>query len=229
MRTIIFILISTLPLAACSSLFWRSASLPPTSQDSGNTRLTYQVVYLERDSWNPLMGTTVKKSYQTRISLQDLGDSQSVKELPNLNSWVLPGKMYYNSSSDRLFWIQGVDDEYGTLHRKAGIAYDVRTQGLSRTKFWDSEKELIHISPSPDGSRVGYIFTKVNSAGVQETYLSVWEHSKENAPSSSHKIPLWDESDGSPNPNYDLIWNGNSSLRVKLDKKSLTWTPSGLK
>ncbi|MCC5815111.1 MAG: hypothetical protein JJT78_10170 [Leptospira sp.] len=218
-----------LPLVACSSLFWRSASLPPETLISGNSQLIYQVVYLERDSWNPMMGTTIKKSYQTRVTLQDKKDSQAIKELPNINSWILPGKMTYVSETDSLFWIQGIDDEYGTLQRKAGIAQNIRTKGFSETKFWEGEKELIHLTPSPNGDKVAFVFTRSNSSGMPETFLTVWNHKTEEKPTQNHKLPTWDESDGSPNPNYDLIWRSNDSLNVKLDKKSLTWTASGLK
>lgn len=228
--------ITLLPLAipfliplACSSLFWRSAQLPPETTRSGNAIVTYQVVYLERDSWNPMMGTTVKKSYQTRITLTDRKDSSAVKELPNVSSWILPGKLKYSSESDKMFWIQGVDDEYGTLNRKAGIAENVRTQGFSQTKFWEDERELIHLSPSPNGERVAFIFTRTNSQGIMETFLAVWNHNTEDKPGSIHKIEMWDESDGSEDPPYDLIWKDSSTLTVKMDQSSLTWTQSGLR
>lgn len=212
---------------ACSSLFWRSAALSPDTVSSGGTTITYQVVYLERDSWNPMMGTTVKKSYQTRLTLSEESGSDFRKDLPNLRSWVLPGKLSYHEGTDRLFWIQGVDDEYGTLNRKAGIADRIREKGLSQTKFWEKEKELLHLSPSPDGERVAFVFSRSGSAGMPEYFVTVWNHTKETEPNRDFKIPTWDESDGTPNPEYDLIWATGDRLSVKLGEKTMTWTESG--
>lgn len=221
MRLIYLTLISMVPLA-CSSLFWRSASLPPETIHSGQSTLTYQTVYLERDSWNPLMGTTVKKSYQTRLTLYPKGEGSTAKELPNLTSWTLPGLIAYNSGTDRLFWIQGTDDEYGTYSRKAGRAEKIQEKGFSQAEFWNEEKGLLDLSVSPDGNYYAIVHQTLNTDQIPSYFLSIW---KWGDPKPSERISLsnWEETTGVENSVYSLSWQNSKTLRIKMDSSTINW------
>lgn len=208
---------------ACSSLFWRSASLPPETIQSGQSTLTYQTVYLERDSWNPLMGTTVKTSYQTRLTLYPKGKGSVAKDLPNLSSWTLPGQIAYHSGTDSLFWIQGTDDEYGTYSRKAGRAAKIQEKGFSQAEFWNEEKGLLDLSVSPDGNYFALVHQTLNSDQEPSFFLSIWKWGE---PKPTEKISLksWEETTNVIDSPYSLTWLNSKTLRIKMDRSSINWT-----
>jgi len=165
------------------------------------------------------MGTTLKKSYETRLTY--IGEGRSTQEIFKISSWVLPGMLFYQEEGKRLFWIQGVNDEYGTMARKAG--YIENFLSSSQIRYWEDEKELLELQPSPDGRRIAYIYRRESSPFIYEYFLAVWNPGKENAPSFIQKVRFWDESQDPKNPQYRLLWNGNSKLRVRMGKEEISY------
>ena len=213
-----------LTLNACSSLFWRSGQLPTESVKSGIAELEYTVIYLERDSWNPLNGTTIKKSYQTKLQLFPSGKKSPGLELANLASWTLPGLVAYNSKSDRLFWVQGINDDYGTFIRKLGFADSVSSKGFKDAIFFEANQQIWNLSLSSDGTKAAFIVSDMGEDLLSKNpRLGIWtvgEHQPKLSP-----LPIWMDA-----PDFKIRWNTNDSLDIQMGKSSKTWNAkSGLK
>lgn len=86
MRNFLFF-IFILFMVSCSNIFWREGKLPPgVSWTKENTILISRVVFEEKDSWNPLMGTTLKQSYKTLLySAEISGNTYSKLEKISVN------------------------------------------------------------------------------------------------------------------------------------------------
>jgi hypothetical protein len=74
--------ITLLFLSSCSTIFWRDANLfPLISFSETGKKITYMKVhYQEKDSWNPLNGTTDKKNFTTQVILAEIENDLSVKK-----------------------------------------------------------------------------------------------------------------------------------------------------
>lgn len=222
MKKFTVILFGILALNACSSLFWRIGKLEPETVSSHKSILEYTVVYLERDSWNLLNGTTIKKSYQTELVLYPNGKSDDGKKLANLNSWTLPGLVSYNSNKDVLVWVQGMNDEYGTYLRKLGYAKSVSSQGLKNAIFYEPNQQIWNLTLSDNADTIAFITSKYgDDLVIQKPQLAVWNILQ--AAPTLYDLPNWLDS-----PDYKLLWK-SERLIVSLGSKTLTWTASGLK
>lgn len=208
--------------ASCSSIFWRDAELNEETFISGNWKVIYKVIYKEKDSWNPLMGTTEKKNYQTLITLINPQGKQI--NLGKVNSWILPGHLVYQSNSDSLFWIQGVDDGYGTMNRKAGYLRNFQKNSFKDAEFWDKEPQLLCVSPSPNSKNVAFIFQKNETnpsfyLGMKKTNTFSQKNLFESFP-----IPTWDEMNcNDKKSNYRLEWNSDTKLTLHIERKKIEW------
>jgi hypothetical protein len=107
-------------LTSCSSLFWRDAKLFPliSFSETGKKLAYIRVHYKEKDSWNPLHGTTDKKNFTTQVILAEIENDLRLKkiiELERFPFWILPNAFYYNESAQTLAFMHGLkENEYGT-------------------------------------------------------------------------------------------------------------------
>lgn len=223
MKNISIILFGFITLNACSSLFWRAGGLSPEKVVSNDSILEYTVIYLERDSWNLMNGTTVKKSYQTELVLYPDGKYSEPKKLANLNSWTLPGLVAYNAKADRLVWVQGMNDEYGTYLRKLGYANSISSQGLQNAVFFEPNQQLWNLALSDNAETIAFVISKYGEdLTVQKPQLAVWNIS--NPQPTLYDLPSWQDS-----PDHKIQWIANGKLSIQMDSKKMIWTSAGLK
>ncbi|WCL48258.1 hypothetical protein [Leptospira sp. GIMC2001] len=219
------IVMSCFMFFSCSSFFWRDAELPKEEINYNGSILEYQVVYKEKDSLNPLMGTTEKKNYETKIAIYPQGKNKQSIKIENIGSWILPGMIHYNPTNDRLFWVQGINDEYGTNLRKAGVATDVRVNGLKNAKFWTDCSNITTILPSPTGDAIAMICSEnqLESDNASINLETAW------------KIAIWNIADSSPtvhslnmewvpeSNDHTVRWIGTNSVEVRSGSKKSQW------
>lgn len=116
-------LLSLFCLCSCSRLLWREATLGEILVfDSPSLRM--EVSYEERDSWNPLQGTSDKRDYKTVFQFQD-------KKLERM-AWVLKTDLAVSGS--QLVWMEGISTEYG-VGEKNLFAFDGNAVSLRGSGF----------------------------------------------------------------------------------------------
>ncbi|XDD47376.1 hypothetical protein AB3N60_04620 [Leptospira sp. WS39.C2] len=215
-------------LFGCSQLIWRDAQLPEEISPSNdpNQNLILTVHFQEKDSWNPLNGTSDKRNYKSKIKLVENGvtGGKILREW-DLPSWSLGDGIFYHTKSNTLFVLYGKDDEYGTLNQTLSIYPEV---GGAFSYPANPEKKIIfQMAPSPNGNLVALItasptkddeFTEFELSILQtsdkkvQTYpLSFWT-----------ALPLygirWAEQGDKlyvRTPDRILVWNGNQLVETK--------------
>ncbi|TGK36419.1 hypothetical protein EHQ12_10320 [Leptospira gomenensis] len=151
--------ISFLQFCSCSFLIWKNASLTlERGWSSSGKRITQtEVLYQEKDSWNPLTGTSLKRHYNSIIRIFDPDLSAAPVDEIRFPSWILPGSVYYHSETETLYWIGGRDDEYGSFYR-IPTGFDLkRRQDLSFEQYLEPGEIPIHLVPSPNGLKIAMI------------------------------------------------------------------------
>lgn len=154
-------LISVIPffIASCSFLTWKNSSLSLERgwSSSGKEVVQMETLYEEKDSWNPLMGTTLKRNYHSMIRIFDpVKSSKPVDQIP-FSSWILPGTVYYHSDTKSVYWIGGKDDEYGSYSRiPFGINISDKKE-FSLSSNLEPGQVAIQLIPSPDGNSLALV------------------------------------------------------------------------
>lgn len=155
-----------LTLIGCSQMVWRQAQLAEEISPSNdpNTNLLLTVTYEEKDSWNPLNGTTDKRNYKSKIKLvkNSATGGKTIKEW-DLPSWALGDGIFYHTGSSTLFVLYGKDDEYGTLNQTLSLYPE---SGGAFSYPASPEKRIIfQMAPSPNGNLVALVTASPTNEG----------------------------------------------------------------
>jgi hypothetical protein len=197
----------------CSS--WKKSELPHVVSwsDTSNELLVYKIVFEEKESWNPMMGTTDKSNYTTFLKILQYEPSRSAFTLlmdKQIGTWVLPYNVFWKSGANEIFLIMGSDkDGYGTENRRIAI-YNRSTDQLET--IWESEqgRYLWRIVPSPDYKSIAFI-TSESAASTKRPELHIWQDKK----IISANLKSWLDS-----PVFGISWEKNSkSLFVRRDSE----------
>ncbi|EQA38207.1 putative lipoprotein [Leptospira inadai serovar Lyme str. 10] len=211
-------LLSTFLFASCSRMLWRPAGLAIERgwSETGKELVQTEVTYEERFSWNPLAGTSQKRNYKTKFRIYDLTGTPDPKgESPIYNyeaaHWTLPGSVYYHSSTARLFWIQGVNDEYGGNTRTPSVWSPHGFRSFEPKQFLSNEQTILRFVPSPDGGTAALLIGKVDeSLEIVSPKLILADTNGQSSSLdkgySENLLSEWKEI-----PTYQLRWSADSS------------------
>lgn len=159
-----------------SCMTWRKANLGIESSWSNNSDvLIYRIEFEERNSWNPLEGTTLKRNFKTKLEeyklINENLQKQSEFEFP---FWVLTNSLFYNFEKKLLFFIRGQENSgYGTENRIISI-YKIENKSLEN--IWNSKEGeyLWKIVPAPDATKLVFITTE-SATSELNAKLQVWD------------------------------------------------------
>lgn len=183
-------------------MIWKKAQLidevSPASDPKDSLVLT--VEYEEKDSWNPMNGTTDKRKYRSKIRLFRSTDTtvKPTKEW-DLPSWALGDGIFYHTESGTLFALYGKDDEYGTLNQTLSI---FPNSGASFSYPAVPENRIIfQMAPSPKGNEIALITANQDA----DSEFSEFELNLIQLPSkevSTYPISFW-----TALPMYGMRWS----------------------
>lgn len=209
---------------SCSQILWRPAGLSVERgwSENGKNLVQTEVLYEEKDSWNPLMGTSLKKNYKTKFRIYDLGGEPDPAGDPpiysyEIDSWVLPGSVYFHSATSRLFWIQGKNDEYGGPERIPEVWSPQGFHSFDPKNFLPKSKSVLQFVPSPDGGTAAFVLGDLSdSPEIRSAVLVLAETNGRSSSSDSayseFDLPEWQET-----PEYKIRWSEKSdSLYVRI-------------
>jgi len=197
----------------CST--WRQGVLPPffSWSESGENLASVQVKYEEKDSWNPMMGTTDKKSYKAEIRIYKF-ESGRLSSKPSLektlNSWVLPGSFYYSDAGD-FFVIHGFPDSGFGAESKILSYFKSFTAPAEELWKFSNTLNLEKAVPSPDKNKVILILSSASADGKLKFSAELLDVKSKS--SAKTDLPEWFDS-----PEYRVAWDKNSSsvyFRIK--------------
>ncbi|TGK01222.1 hypothetical protein EHQ53_09120 [Leptospira langatensis] len=212
-------------LISCSQIRWKPASLAIERgwSESGKNIVQTEVLYEEKEPWNPLTGTTIKKNYRTKFRIYDLNEPQKIDGDPpiysyEINSWTLPGSVYFHSETNRLFWIQGSNDEYGSVDRFPAVWSPKGFHSFDPKGFLKEGQTILHFVPSPDGGTAALILGILDAnLEIQSPTLVLadvnGQSSSLDSSYSEFVLKEWNET-----PEYRIRWSEDSSVlfvRVK--------------
>lgn len=221
----LFSALTILFLTSCSSIFWRDAKLFPliSFSETGKKLAYIRVHYKEKDSWNPLNGTTDKKSFTTQVILAEIENDLRIKKISELERfpfWILPNAFYYNESAQTLAFMHGLkENEYGTASKTVSIHNLSSKKTTDVIKGKSEIKTPLGIALSPDANLLGIVSGEVNEeTGFYKNFKLHILNIGENKIQSSFPIPDWQDS-----PEFELAWTkGESILSAHIDKKLFT-------
>ncbi len=203
----------------CSQIRWRPAGLAIERgwSETGKNLVQTEVMYEEKDAWNPLTGTTLKKNYHTKFRIYDLTDSPDPNGEPPIysyetDSWTMPGSVYYHSETSRLFWVQGTNDDYGSQTRFPSVWSPKGFHSFLPKNFLREGQTVLHFVPSPDGGTAALLIGKTDSSlEIQSPVLILADTNGQSSSLDSgySEFPLedWKET-----PDYKIRWSENSNL-----------------
>ncbi|PJZ71604.1 hypothetical protein CH373_02905 [Leptospira perolatii] len=209
-------------LINCSYLQWRPASLAIERgwSENGNHVVQTEVIYEERDAWNPLTGTTHKRNYGTKFRIYLINDKAKGDGSPpiftkEVSSWTLPGSVYFHSASSLLFWIQGKNDEYAGKSRFPAIWSPELSIDQDLSSILLAGETVLQFVPAPDAELAALILGKVDpSLEILSPRLVFW-NVKDRKTLTSISLNSWKEV-----PNYRIRWSVNSkTLYLRMEDK----------
>ncbi|MBM9576311.1 hypothetical protein JWG45_04000 [Leptospira sp. 201903070] len=222
-RKYLFCIFSFFLFPSCSFLIWKNSSLSLERgwSSSGKEIVQTEVLYEEKDSWNPLSGTTLKRNYRSVIRIFDPDrSSKAVEEIP-FSSWILPGTVYYHSATGALYWIGGKDDQYGSFARIPGAFNLNEKREISISKDLRPGHVVLQLTPSPNGNSVVMITASTDEdlEFLQPELLWI-SRTKEGSQQLTARVPLleWKET-----PSYRLRWS-NQSDRIYIQINESVYT-----
>lgn len=204
-------------------MIWKEASLSPqvVPTDDRQTAVIVEVKYEEKDSWNPLNGTTDKRRYHSEIQVlkRETNELRLVSrwEIP---SWTLTDSVYYHSGKSILYVLHGKDDEYGTLKRRLSIFLPDQTS-FSYPATPD-DLVIFQISPSPSGDRLALV-TAVSNENWEfsEFELKILDPKSQSV--EVHPLSFW-----TALPLYGIRWSNDSKrLYIRTPDRVLLWEGKG--
>ncbi|MCG6192155.1 hypothetical protein LFX25_02715 [Leptospira sp. FAT2] len=220
-----FAIIAAIPsfLTDCSFLVWRNSSLSLERgwSSSGKEIVQMETLYEEKDSWNPLMGTTLKRNYRSLIRIFDpTASSEPLEQIP-FSSWILPGSVYYHSGSKSVYWIGGKDDEYGGFSRiPAGIRL-VDKQNIPFSLYLQPGQTPIQLVPSPNGNSLALIVAVLdNDLEFLKPELIWLDRNEDSSLSANARIdlPEWRET-----PGHRIRWSERSDkIYIQISESVFT-------
>ncbi|MCZ8156315.1 MAG: hypothetical protein O9264_09380 [Leptospira sp.] len=218
MKTLPILLVSTLALTlTCSQMIWREAYLQKeVSTSSDRAAVTVQVRYQEKDSWNPLNGTTDKKNYTSKIELLELdGKTVKIKKTWEIPSWTLAESVFFHPESHSLILLHGKNDEYGSFHQKLSVYPEA---GNSFSYPATPENLVIfQISPSPNGKQIAMI-TAISDENWEFSEFELRILDPATTLAKSYPLSFW-----TALPLYGMRWSSDSSvLFVRTPDRILT-------
>ncbi len=212
-------------LSSCSSIFWRDAKLFPliSFSETGKKIAYMRVHYQEKDSWNPLNGTTDKKKFTTQIILGEIENDLSVKKIADLERfpfWILPNAFFYNESTQTLAFMHGLgENEYGTPSKTVSIHSLANKKTTDIIKGKPEIKTPLGIALSANASLIAVVSGEMNaSTGFYQNFqLHILDIAIDKI-QSSFPIPDWQDS-----PEFELAWlKGEPVLSAHVNKKLFT-------
>lgn len=215
-------------LSSCSSIFWREAKLHPSISfsETGKHLAFLRIFYQEKNSWNPLEGTTKKKDYTSQITIAEIQSDlrlKKISELERLNFWVLPDSLFYNESKQVLTFINGLDkNEYGTSSKTVSIYNIANKQSTDLKKGKSDIKIPLSIALSVDASLLAIVSAELNENGFYHNFKLHIIDLVENSIQSSFSLPDWQESPAE----FELAWS-KSEPTLSVHAKSKLFTIKG--
>lgn len=212
-------------LLGCSQLIWRDAKLTEEISPSNdpNVNLVLTVHYQEKDSWNPMNGTTDKRNYQSKIKLVENGKTggKVIREW-ELPSWSLADGIFYHTITKSLFVLYGKDDEYGTLNQTLSIYPE--SGGAFSYPATPEKKIIFQMAPSPNGNLVALVTANPTGDGeFTEFEFNVIQVSDKKI--QSFPISFW-----TALPLYGIRWSEDGqSLFLRTPDRILVWNGNDLK
>ncbi len=210
-------------LSSCSSIFWREAKLfPSISFSETGSKLAYmRVYYQEKDSWNPLEGTTKKKDYTTQIILAAIENDLHLKKITELDRfafWILPESLFYNEGTGTLAFINGLNaNEYGTPNKTVSV-YNLKTKkSTDLIKDKPQIKTPLSIALSADASLLGLVSADINENGFYHKFQLTIMNVNENSILASFPLPNWQDSP----TEFELAWSKTESVLSAHVKEKL--------
>lgn len=217
-------LLVSLSFLQCSQLIWKKAKLAEEVSPGSDPKesLVLTVEYEEKDSWNPLNGTTDKRNYRSVIRLYSSSDTKTkAKREWNLPSWALGDGIFYHSGADTLFVLYGKDDEYGTLQQTLSIYPAVGGPFSYPAK--PENRIIFQMAPSPKGTEVALITANRDSQNeYSEFELNLIQLPSKNV--QTYPLSFW-----TALPMYGMRWaEDGGSLFIRTPDEVLKLTASGL-
>lgn len=218
MRILFILFLSSFP--GCST--WRQGVLPPffSWSEKGDRLASVQVKYDEKDSWNPMMGTTDKRSYKTDVKIYKL-ESGKLSEKPveekSLDSWVLPGSFYYSDTGDFFAVLGSPDSGFGTESKIFSYFKSLSSPAEVLWKFKDT-LNLEKAVPSPDKSKAVLILSSSSQDGTLKFSAELLDLKSKSSVKTD--LPGWFDS-----PEHRAVWEKDSSsvyFRIKDKVYSLS-------
>lgn len=203
-------------------MIWRHAQLPQEVSPSNdpNFNLILTVEYEEKDSWNPMNGTSDKRNYKSKIELVKNTPTgrKSVKEW-TLPSWSLGDGIFYHTDSSTLFVLYGKDDEYGTLNQTLSLYPE--TGGAFSYPAIPENRIIFQMAPSPNGNLVALVTANPKKEGeFSEFELNIIQLSDKKI--QSFPINFW-----TALPLYGIRWaEDGKKLYLRTPDRILLWTGS---
>nr|WP_244241678.1 hypothetical protein [Leptospira jelokensis] len=209
----------------CSQMIWRDATLAEEISPSNdpNFNLVLTVHFQEKDSWNPMNGTTDKRNYQSKIKLvQNEKTGGKVIREWELPSWSLGDGIFYHTQSKSLFVLVGKDDEYGTLNQTLSIYPE--SGGAFSFPATPEKKIIFQMAPSPNGNLVALVTANPTGEGeFTEFELNLLQVSDKKV--QTYPISFW-----TALPLYGIRWSEDGqNLFLRTPDKILVWTGKELK
>jgi len=183
--------------------------LEPSWSENGKSYASLEILFKEKDSFNPLNGTTLKKNYRSRLRIFQIDGQNSAKqtwESDVFDSWILPTSLYYHEKTGRIFFLKGSDDEYGTMKREAYILQFGEKKPKLITVKKSSTESILFAIPSPDGEKLA-----VGIAAYQEEILKdakIQLFSLVETSTHTKEIGFWSDF----SPDYLLTWSVDSNF-----------------
>jgi hypothetical protein len=122
-------------LNSCTSLYWKESKLTPEFFFSSSKKnvLYSRIHFSEKNSWNPLDGTSLKKNYTTHFKLGKILINKKLELTKTFEyeSWILPESINFSDTdSFKISFLSGENkNEFGTEPREA-IFYDLFTNKI---------------------------------------------------------------------------------------------------
>jgi len=215
-------------LSSCSSIFWREAKLYPSISfsETGKNLAFIRIYYQEKNSWNPLDGTTNKKDYTSQITLAEIHPDLHLKktsELERLNFWILPESLFYNEGKQVLAFINGLNqNEYGTPNKTVST-YNFTSKKVTDIIKGKSEIKIpLSIALSADASNLAIVNAELNENGFYQNFKLHIIDLTTNSIQSNFSLPDWQDSPAE----FELAWS-KSEPTLSIHAKSKLFTVKG--
>lgn len=199
---------------SCSAIFWRNGSqvYDPSYSETGESSAVLNIQYEEKNTWNPLDGTTIKRNYHSQILLfkneKERSQNKPLKVI-SLNSWILPDSVYFHEKNSYLFFIRGTDDNFGTNPRKSYL-YRISDE---KEFLNHGEGDATLAIPSPDGGKIAIILSYPKDPETFSYKLLVRE-AVDQEKTDPVRISFWPD-----NPGYVMTWDTDSgNLFIRQDR-----------